>query len=206
LRHHRRPAALGRGAWVQVGLGDLLPVAQQVAVAAADLVAWHADHPLDEVAVGGRHQADGLAEAGEEAGHWVARAGGLQTGLVVDEHDHVAVVDLAEAVGELLDQDTVGHVEGGLHRSRGDVEGGDQEGLEDDGEQDGEGDQHDRLADDRQHAGLLVGVLRRRVLWRLRAAVQLAGVVARPAHRLVHARAGLRFSLIFAALPVRSRR
>src|SRR4029453_4327968 len=104
--------------------------AHQRAAPAGDLGAGDAADPLDEVAVRGRDHADGLAEAGEEAGHRVAGAGRLEARLLGDEHDHVAALDVAEAVGQLLDQHPVRDVEGGLHRPRGDVEGRDQEGLE----------------------------------------------------------------------------
>ena len=83
----------------------------------------------------------------------------LEARLLVDEHDHVAVLDVAEAVGDLLDQHPVGDVEGRLHRPRGDVEGRDQEGLEDHGQQHGQGDQHHRLADDGQQPRLLLVLL-----------------------------------------------
>ncbi len=122
----------------------------------------------------------------------------------MDEDDDVTALDAAEPVGELLDQDPVGDVEGGLHGTGGDVEGLNEEGLEDDGEQDGEDDEHGGLADDRERAARFViggragpdGVC----------AVGAVGLVAGVAgDGSPHARAE-RFSLILAALPVRSRR
>src|SRR4029453_9323154 len=100
-----------------------------------------------------------VARAEKKAGHWVAGTGSPDARLVVDEHDHVAVLDVAEAIGHLLDQYPVGDVQGRLHRPRRDVEGRDQEGLEDHGKQHGQGDQHHRLAENGQQPWLALVLL-----------------------------------------------
>src|SRR6266705_1039001 len=196
--------AVGGGARGEVGLVDGGAVAVEPAAGAGEPVARDPDDPLDEVAVGRRGDADGLAQADEEAGDGVGLVHGDAAELVVDEDDDVAVLGLPEAVGDLLDEDAVGDVEGGLHGAGGDVEGLDEERLEDDGEQDGEDDEDDGLAEDREGARGLV-LLGARAWDGGARGVLAVGVVAGAGDGSPHARA-VRFSLIFAALPTRSRR
>src|SRR6266542_3424438 len=150
-RHGGRRAVLGGRAGRQVGLVHRPAVAVQPALLAGDAVAGCADHTFDEVAVGRRRDPDRLPEAGEEPGHRVARFG-LRAGQVVDEDDHVAVLHLAEPVGDLLDQHPVGDVQRWLHGAGGDVERLHQERLEEHRQQDGEHHQDGGLAHHRERA------------------------------------------------------
>ena len=141
----------GHVARLEVGLGDLDAVDRQLAVlrAAHDVVAGQADDPLDEVVLGlGGQQADEDQPVVDRPGDAAAldRRRDLEPAARVLEDDDVAVLEVDRAGRQLRDDDPVADEEGVLHRPRGDEEGLQQPGLDDEGQHQGHDDDHDDLA------------------------------------------------------------
>ncbi len=133
-RAHRRVTA-GRRARVQVGLVQRHAVdLDRAALPALDGVAADRDHPLDEVllVVGGQ-QADRAERRTDPLDERVALDPGhrVQPAARVLEDHHLTALRLgAEPRGELVDQDPVVLLQRVLHRTGGDGEGLDEEGLD----------------------------------------------------------------------------
>lgn len=99
------------------------------------------DDALDDVDVGvGPHDSECLQEGAQRLtdalGAVHARA---------SEHDHLAAGRLAQPVGDLLGQYPVADVQGGHHRLRGDVEGLQEERLDDERQDEGGNHEHRQL-------------------------------------------------------------
>src|SRR4029450_13890335 len=88
----------GEGPWAQIGLVDPLAVADEVAAAALDHVAGPPDPPLDQVLAARRGAAEALGDGPPDPGERAARRGVVGAGWA-QEHDHLAVGRVAEAVG-----------------------------------------------------------------------------------------------------------
>ena len=86
---------------------------------------------------------DGLARQCDDTLDEVVDLGGppprVRAGL---EHHDVAAVHVVQVVAHLVDEDAVTHLEGGDHRPRGDVEGLEEEGLDEDRDDDRDDDEH----------------------------------------------------------------
>ena len=124
----------GHGPWVRVDLfggGNRAAVDEEPLVPNGDLVARQAHHPLDEIL-------------------------GAVLGVLEDHHvpafqgprgqEPLPGPGQPQAVGELVDDQVVAHVQGGLHGLRGNLEGLDDEGSDDQGQDHGPGERGDVLA------------------------------------------------------------
>ncbi len=150
-RRHR-PVAVGAaesGRTCFSSSGCPLTSSRPLLVAAVDDVAGDADHPLHQVAAG-RVEPD----LGQHLGDVVGGAGRLlaaePAARVLEDHDVPALRGAAEPVRRLLDQDPVVLDQARLHRLRRDVEGLDEQRLDDDRQHQRDAEQQDRLLPDRQ--------------------------------------------------------
>ncbi len=131
-------------------------------VAAHDVVPAHPDDPLDVVTLAARPETEGRCHRAQELRHRssvvLARPAVRLEGATAVEDDDVAPLDLADAVGELVDEHSVADQEGVLHRLGRDVEGLHEERL-DEVRQDKRHDDEDRQLTPQRSRRLLVGLI-----------------------------------------------
>lgn len=132
----RRPGRAVPGVQVVLGQGYAVDGDAALFVAALDVVAAHADDPLDEVLlVVGRQQSDegeAFLDLFDDDGVVLLRGLlALEPAAGVPEDDDVPALRLGpEPGGQLVDQDPVPDPDGLLHGARRDHEGLDEEGLQ----------------------------------------------------------------------------
>ena len=135
-------------------------------VAADDVVAGQADHAFDQVVVRVLvREADQREDPVPRRLHRVRRRGdllALEPAARVLEDDDVAALQRHEAGHELVDEDPVAHLQRVLHGHGGDVEGPDQEGLDEEGGQHGHDHDDDEVPQERSGppAGTASGAFR----------------------------------------------
>src|SRR4051794_27025365 len=188
-----------RRSWREIGLDQLLPVDEHMAVFALHGLPRQTDDALD-VLLGRRLQHPNRLE---DIAHNPAHAGAL--GLLLDarssrgrvEHDDVAPVGVVQVVGDLRHHHPVPDVELGDHRSRRDEERLGDERLDEESNDDRQSD---------EEGDLLRQLAARR--WRLFHGErwQTRRFVPGGDRRPPTDQRAVRFSRIFAALPDRSRR